>query len=226
MYELLAPKQGRRVAAEELFALAEFYQKLCRARHIDVRGKHTGMARLPGCPEAADSLAVWLLYQDHAVHLLPPSVTAQRSDPLQRVESVRLTPDSRLALTDRGAVFAQQFLADLDFDRPAKVASIRRQLQMGRLVPHYDAGSRTLSWGRHVLKCFRQPAENQEALLLKAEEVGWPGQWMNDPLERVPGMNRKRTLHNTIQDFNRSLKSPWICLLGDGTGRRFGWEFG
>jgi hypothetical protein len=58
----------------------------------------------------------------------------------------------------------------------------------GQLTPRYDTENRVFSWGVHVLKRFRQPANNQIAILETAEELGWP-ELFDDPLPHVTGTN-------------------------------------
>jgi hypothetical protein len=75
-----------------------------------------------------------------------------------------------------------------------------------------------------LVKRFRQPAGNQELLLIAAEELGWQA-WFDDPLPRAPGQNPKVRLHNSINALNRNQKSRMIHFKGDGSARRVGWEY-
>jgi hypothetical protein len=136
-----------------------------------------------------------------------------------------LTPTSSLALTDLGESFATDFLdTALVPDGDEVFAEVWNRLILGDLVPRYDQEDRVFSWGRHILKCFRQPAENQEIVLGAAEEMGW-GPWFDDPLPRQTGCNPKQRLHDTIKDLNRRQIPYFVHFKGDGTGRRIGWEY-
>src|SRR5207253_80516 len=97
-------------------------------------------------------------------------------------------------------------------------------LLLGRLLPCYDQSQRMFRWGAHVLKWFRQPAGNQELILLSAQELGWPG-WFDDPLPPQNGQSAKARLHDTIKDLNRRQLPYLVHFKGDGTGTRIGWEY-
>jgi hypothetical protein len=97
-------------------------------------------------------------------------------------------------------------------------------LLLGQFLPCYDSEYRVLHWGAHLLKCFHQPAENQELILLAEEELNWPI-WMDDPLPRLTGKNPKVRIHDTIKDLNRHhYESGLVHFRGDGSGTRIGWH--
>jgi hypothetical protein len=96
-------------------------------------------------------------------------------------------------------------------------------LVVGILPPHYDGTCRRFTWGNHVLKCFRQPAGNQEVVLATAEEMKWLP-WFDDPLPRTAGINPKQRLHDTINALNRNQQPNLVHFKGDGSGAKFGWE--
>jgi hypothetical protein len=77
--------------------------------------------------------------------------------------------------------------------------------------------------GGHLLKCFRQPAGNQETVLATAEELQWLA-WFDDPLPRTAGINPKQRVHDTINALNRNQTPYLVHFKGDGSGARFGWE--
>jgi hypothetical protein len=52
---------------------------------------------------------------------------------------------------------------------------------VARLVPFWDAETRELWLGEHLVKRFRQPAENQVRILAAFEEENWPKS-LSDPL--------------------------------------------
>ncbi len=99
----------------------------------------------------------------------------------------------------------------------------RSQRRTERKVPDWDAQRRELRWQGQVVKRFRQPAPSQEMILRAAEELGWP-EWFDDPLPRVPGLNPKARLHDTIRNLNRHQQRRLLHFKGDGTGTRVGWE--
>jgi len=99
-----------------------------------------------------------------------------------------------------------------------------RKLLAGSMNPRFNAATRTFSWGRTLLKHFRQPAVNQELVLCAAEELIWPP-WFDDPLPRGSHVRPKVRLHDCIKELNRRQQRYLIHFKGDGTGMRVGWEF-
>ena len=97
-----------------------------------------------------------------------------------------------------------------------------RGVFFGRLTPSYDAERRLFRWGQHILKRFRQPSVNQEAILAAAEELGWP-ELFDDPLPGKAGVNAKRRLHDTVKDLNRRQIQPRIHFLCNNDGEGVGW---
>jgi hypothetical protein len=170
-----------------------------------------------------DGVVLWLLYHAHVEHLRqgPDAVNGESPGAW---ESLRLSETSRFVLTADGETFADQFLALILEGDDDSFEAGWDMLQLGRLLPCYDTEERALTWGRHVLKCFRQPSLNQELVLRTAEELGWP-RWFDDALPRVPGTSPKVRLHDTIKALNRHQNPYLIHFKGDGTGTRVGWEY-
>jgi hypothetical protein len=168
-----------------------------------------------------DSLLLWMMYQGQIEH-----VQARAQAPLPHpVGSLQLDDTSAFALTDEGEAFADAFLAAvLVPPDPIDRHEAWDRLFLGTLLPHYDAANRIFSWGRHILKRFRQPSKNQELVLSAAEELRWPN-WFDDPLFFVREKNPKILLHDTIKDLNRRQSPYLVHFKGDGTGRRIGWEY-
>ncbi len=172
-----------------------------------------------------DHILIWMLYQDHIEHFQPASASDSSHSVGMPMPSVHLNSCSSFSLTDSGAAFAERFLDDtlVPMDRSIFETAWDRLL-VGHLLPHYDKDNRIFTWGRHILKCFRQPAINQELILRAAEELCWEA-WMDDPLPHRAHKNPKELLHDTIKDLNRRQTSPLIHFKGDGTGVRVGWEY-
>jgi hypothetical protein len=176
-----------------------------------------------------DDILLWMLFHDHIEHL-HTSPKRQRGTyrenrtPCQPAKSLTFTAESCFALNDRGAEFADAFLADALLPQfEGAFEDAWQKLIMGLLVPAYHRDERVFTWGEHVLKRFRQPAVNQELVLISAEELDWP-EWFDDPLHRKNGHNPKTLLHDTIKDLNRRQSEWLIHFKGDGSGRRIGWE--
>src|SRR5262245_25376528 len=94
-----------------------------------------------------------------------------------------------------------------------------------RALPSWDAVRRELRLGDVVVKRFREPAANQEAILAAFEEEGWC-EHVFDPL---PGglqpAAAKRRLHDTIKRLNRFHLHSMIRFHGNGRGTGIFWEF-
>jgi hypothetical protein len=162
-----------------------------------------------------------LMYRDHIEHLRACPGPGDGDLRFAPADSVRLTADSCFALTSAGEEFAalghrpEPESAALDAWAP---------FPLDEIVPHYDKQDRTLRWGCHVLKRFRQPSDNQELILVAAQELCWPA-WFDDPLPRRTGKSPKLLLRDTIRDLNRRQTPYLIHFTGDGTGTRIGWEY-
>jgi hypothetical protein len=125
-------------------------------------------------------------------------------------------------LTDSGERFGIELLAACVPGDPDRSQAVCNEIRLGRFIPQY--ADRTLTWGRKVVKVFAQPSSNQDLVLRAAEELGWPSLF-DDPLPRVPGINPKVRLHDTIKSLNRYQKAAILQFQGDGTGTRIGWDF-
>ena len=68
-------------------------------------------------------------------------------------------------------------------------------------VPCWDRKRRQLSFGECVIKRFRLPASNQEAILTAFENECWPPS-IDDPLPYLTRQRSKRRLHETIRHLN------------------------
>src|SRR5438045_3921480 len=89
--------------------------------------------------------------------------------------------------------------------------------------PRWDRRSRTLYLVDQVLKRFGRPAPNVERILDAFEKQKWVLRIRN-PLPHVRGVDRKRQLHETIQNLNRRLGRRLLIFRGDGTGDGIFWQ--
>ena len=85
-------------------------------------------------------------------------------------------------------------------------------------TPVWDSGRRELRLGDRLVKLFRWPAQNQEAILNAFQQQGWPAR-IADPLPADSKVCAKRRLHDTIKCLNRRRTEKLIKFRGDGTGR-------
>ncbi len=171
-----------------------------------------------------DAILLWMLYHGHVEHSCRVS-GAPNERSLPAFSPHFSFPDSsRFSLTDLGQAFAETFLADVMVPLDERgFQNARGSLLLGASAPQYDRESRVFTWGVHLVKLFRQPSTNQEAILTTAEELGWP-RWFDDPLPRSQLRNPKRAVQDTIKDLNRRQHFRIVHFQGDGTGTRVGWE--
>lgn len=92
------------------------------------------------------------------------------------------------------------------------------------MSPTWDRDRQQLLVGKVIVKEFKVPASNQEAILAAFQEENWPPR-IDDPLSPVPDQDPKRRLHDTINSLNRNQKQALVRFLGDGSGQGVRWEF-
>jgi len=80
-----------------------------------------------------------------------------------------------------------------------------------------------LKVGSQLVKQFRVPASNQEAILSAFEEEGWPEQ-IDDPLSPCHDIPAKSRLHSAIASLNRNQKNSLVHFSGNGTGDGIFWK--
>jgi hypothetical protein len=229
MVPLAEPRLSTPATPEESLALLLAYTHLLaaalegREQRLTPSANPVSLAPLRRDGVTTD-IILWMLYQGHIEPSSPDGADANHLARGRAAEGVCLGEGSSFSLTPPGEAFAHDFLGraltpedDRDFQ------NTRALPRLGRLCPRYHRQGRAFVWGRHVLKRFRQPSRNQERVLLAAEELGWPA-WFDDPLPPGRGRNPKVRLHDTIKCLNRHQRPPVIRFLGDGSGRRVGWE--
>ncbi len=74
-----------------------------------------------------------------------------------------------------------------------------------------------------MVKRFRLPADNQEAVLSAFQEEGWPSS-VDDPLPPVQEIDPRERLKFTIRRLNAGQKEGRLRFFGNGTGQAVGWE--
>jgi hypothetical protein len=91
-------------------------------------------------------------------------------------------------------------------------------------LPHWDRDRKLLRIGQVVVKQFKVPATNQEAILAAFEEEAWPPR-IDDPLPPHRDQSPKRRLQETIKSLNRNHRHTLIRFIGDGRAMGVRWEF-
>ncbi|MEI8375715.1 MAG: hypothetical protein WCJ35_23075 [Planctomycetota bacterium] len=110
-------------------------------------------------------------------------------------------------------------MADLQRD----TLSCELALRHPAATPSWDGESRIFLVGEYLIKRFRVPSPNQEAVLSAFQEEGWPTV-IDDPLPPVPDTPPKQRLRDTIKGLNLRQATRMIHFRGDGTGQRVLWE--
>ncbi|HTU26817.1 MAG TPA: hypothetical protein VMF30_15520 [Pirellulales bacterium] len=91
------------------------------------------------------------------------------------------------------------------------------------VTPTWDQERRELRLNDVVVKSFKLPSPNQEAILTALAEEHWPAR-IDDPLPPHVELDPKRRLHDTIKSLNRNQKHRLIRFSGDGTGEGVLWK--
>ena len=157
----------------------------------------------------------WLICKqlvEHAREITLPADTGRTFRPESGLTFSRRTC---FILSAEGVNYARQALAAATASErspaPAPAASVeqpRRQWPSQSLTaPRWDPDRRELCLDDQVVKRFRVPCPNQEAVLCAFEEEGWPYH-VDDPLPPQPGQNPKRRLSDTIKSLNQQPHQP------------------
>jgi len=129
-------------------------------------------------------------------------------------------------LTECGERYLRKLLAPVT--SPNASGPRRTRIPRHRALPQWDADARRLWLDGVLLKEFRQPAQNQTALLDAIEAHGWAGGHVSNPLPREPGESESEAqerLHDTIKHLNQALPAGTIRFRGDGSGHGIWWEY-
>lgn len=167
----------------------------------------------------------WLVckgYVEHACEL-PTQNGAARS--FHRNEGLHFCSRTCFILTEAGIAFAHDTIAQSSSDEflDDAVPEYDDSGSEDTLRPIWDGQRRQLRVGRVIVKQFKVPAANQEAVLATFEEEGWPVR-VDDPLTPHPKQNAKRRLHDTINSLNRNQRHPRLRFMGDGSGEGVRWS--
>ncbi len=137
----------------------------------------------------------------------------------------KFDPDSDLHFTSRSCFVLTPMGKEAAsiLSRTPKVTEIRLKTGKTTELPTWDARHRTLIYQQSVVKQFKIPAANQEAILTVFQEEGWPPR-IDDPLAPLPELDAKRRLADAIKFLNRNQITPVIRFHGDGTGQGVLWQ--
>jgi hypothetical protein len=160
-----------------------------------------------------DNQLRWLLMKDY----LAQAVERTRPDAARRsfrpIASPRLREGAWLVLSAAGVAFAAAQLHCPGLNHAPRANG----------TPVWNAAVRELRLGEVIVKCFKQPAPNQELILDALQEEAWPPR-IDDPLPPAAGQDGKRRLHSTIANLNHYQQTPLLQFHGGGNGKSICWR--
>ncbi len=171
----------------------------------------------------------WLVkrgYLSHARETTAPQDTDRRFEPAEHnlafgKNTCFVLTEAGLSILGRGHAVASREIMEAPLELPSRKMAAQRGQQAA--VPNWDRDTRTFLVGESMIKRFRVPSPNQEAVLEAFQEEGWPAS-IDDPLSPVPDYDPKRRLRDTIKCLNLHQSARLIRFRGDGTGQRVLWE--
>jgi hypothetical protein len=175
------------------------------------------------------SVLRWLVCRGYAKCLREVTQAGDKERRFEPVDNLAINSQSCFVLSRKGMFLARAILelsgTDSADDELEEDNSNGSEPTRRRLAPLWDAKRRELRFARKLLKRFRVPAPNQEAVLAAFQEEGWPN-CIDDPLPPKGDLSPKRRLHDTIKALNRKHRQrpPLIHFLGNGTGQNIVWE--
>ncbi len=143
-----------------------------------------------------------------------------RARRFQPSTNVAVSRDPRFMITEGGVLAAGLSGEAATGRRSANYAEI---VSLVSHLPRWDRKLRQLLFDGCVVKRFRLPARNQEAVLSAFEEANWPSS-IDDPLPWLPKQRCKERLHATIRCLNANHENRRIRFRGNGTGEAVLWE--
>jgi hypothetical protein len=166
----------------------------------------------------------WLVSKELVGHLQETTRRGSKTRSFRADNGLVFTDRSCFVLTEIG----QSLVAP--FPREAIVSDRSANYAVGsdgndRLFPprpSWVSERRELWFAGKLVKQFRVPSANQEAVISAFQEEAWPCS-IDDPLTPRHGQDPKRRLHHTIRNLNRHQKNCLIHFEGNGTGQKVLW---
>ncbi len=167
----------------------------------------------------------WLVCKGYVEHASELAVRDGASRSFRRGKGLQFGRHTCFVLTHSGLAFAHEVIAQLPHgDAPNGLFPYHYGEGVETdLRPIWDPERRELRVGGVVVKQFKVPAANQEAILAAFEEEGWPIR-VDDPLSPQPDQEPKTRLHHTINSLNRNQQHPLVRFTGDGSGQGVRWS--
>jgi hypothetical protein len=166
----------------------------------------------------------WLAYEGLIQHATEKQLRrGHRPRCVERGSRLTLLRGSCFVLTEAGERFGRRALhetSSLDNEMGRKGLDSTHCLK----PPYWDAERRELHCNGQLVKAFRQPAPNQEAILAAFEEEGWPPR-IDNPLPDCGEHEGRDRLHDAIVRLNRQPGRRLLRFCADGRGEGVCWQF-
>jgi hypothetical protein len=172
--------------------------------------------------DVSNSQIRWLIAEGLIEPRVETTTEASRRRTFRKLRSLALPERTCVVLTDRGQQTAAQFAPDPHQLPIYRQIGTKSSEQPASNRPHWDSHRRQLSFQAQIVKVFRVPAPNQEAILAAFEQSGWP-HCIANPLRGQADQVPKQRLPNTVRALNRCQSRPSLRFRGDGTGSRICW---
>ena len=179
----------------------------------------------------------WLVSKGLALHAHEIKEFGDDERHFRNLGRLKFTRESCFVLTAAGVELARRIMPKIEDDpRPdppapradngagnGQIGSRGDDAAQSNGKPVWDEEVRLLCWHGTVIKQFRTPAPNQEAILTAFEEEDWP-EHIDDSIVPRPNQDPKRRLQMTIYSLNRGLQRPLLVFRGDGCACGIRWE--
>jgi hypothetical protein len=171
----------------------------------------------------------WLVGRELVDHAIEITTTGDAERSFRQPPRLMFCKRACFVLTSAGVALAREIAGREHSRRRSDMHVVADQPLLSianprPLTPTWDRNRQELKVGNTVVKRFRVPAANQEAILAAFEEEHWPPR-IDDPLPPHREQSPKRRLQETIKSLNRNQKKSMIRFLGDGSGQGVLWEF-
>lgn len=174
----------------------------------------------------------WLTAKGLAKHACEITTNDSENRVFQPCSNLALPRRACFVITERGIAYAKVLLGN-------ELGAAIVRIAMGNMdrapssaaddavpygMPRWDSDRQQLRVAGVIVKEFKVPAANQEAILAAFQEENWAPR-IDDPLIPKPNLDTKRRLRDTINCLNRKQKNPLMRFHGDGRGEGVRWEF-
>jgi hypothetical protein len=169
----------------------------------------------------------WLIYQGYVEHARELTQLDDTQRTFGPIGTSLFTKRACFVLTEAGAKYVDQIGIPTGTHAQGAGAvagcSAGQNQSQQALKPRWDCDLREIRFAGQLVKQFKLPSPNQEAILMTFEEEGWKCR-IDDPLPPHPQCDPKQRLHDTIRSLNRNQKAKLLRFKGDGTGEGILWE--